>query len=161
MAASFLRRLMKPFLISLMLLALAGASGFPADTQEETDPSSRRFKDSRPVPDKAAQSITDVPIENGPIKQQLMSLPIHAEKTGAAIRIHPPSIDITLLGPASEPKAPDELKNAAFAYIQANGLAAGIYVRPARIILPEGYVLIDARPELFVVEIAEAEETAP
>lgn len=162
MPAFLVRHLMKPFLISLMLLALTNTSGVSADAEEATDPSSRLFNGNRPVPDKPEQSkITDVSIENGPSKQQLTNLPVHAEKTGAAIRIHPPTIDITLLGPPAEPKEADEVKNAAFAYIQTNGLAAGIYVRPARIILPDGYVLTDAKPELFVVEITEEEQTPP
>jgi len=162
MPKHFVSRLMKTFLVNLMLLVLIYSLGLPAAAEEAVDPSNSRVEENGPIPgdpDKAV--ITDAPIKNGAAKQEITHLPIHAEKSGTVIRVHPPAIDVTLLGPPPEPKAGNALKKAVFAYIRVKGLAPGVYVRPTRMILPDGYVLIDAAPELFVVEITETKDTPP
>jgi len=162
MPESLVSRLMKPFLVSLMLFSLIHSFGLPAAAEEAADLSNSLAEGETTAHAKPGNSvITDAPIENGDIKKHLKNLPIQIEKPGASIRVHPQSISITVLGPPPEPKEGDLLGKAAFAYIETEGLATGVYVRPARIILPNGYVLIDAVPELFVLEITAAEDTTP
>ena len=151
MPKSLVSRLMKPFLISLMLIALIHSPGLSVKAEE-----------AAPVNGKPDTSvITDTPIKNGDTQKHLTNMPIHVEKPGATVRVHPQSIAITVLGPRPEPKADEAIRQATFVYIDAAGLASGVYIRPARIILPDGYVLIDAAPELFVLEITAAKDAAP
>ena len=159
MPKSLVSRLMKPFLISLMLIALVHCLGLSVKAEEAAQPTAEETAPVNGKPDTSL--ITDTPIKNGNTQKHLKNMAIHVEKPGANVRVHPPSIAITVLGPPPEPKADEALRQAAFVYIDAEGLAPGIYVRPARIILPDGYVLIDAAPELFVLEITAAKDAAP
>lgn len=162
MPKSLVIRLMKPFLISLMLIALIHSLGLSVKAEEAGEPSSAEETETAPVHGKPdTPVITDAPIKKGNTQKHLKNMPIHVEKPGATVRVHPPSIAITVLGRRPQPKADEAIRKTAFVYIDAEGLAPGVYVRPARIILPDGYVLIDAAPELFVLEITAAKDAAP
>lgn len=141
-------RLLSPFFGLLILLAALIAATPQSSAEEAIAPSKPK---TRQTPSNGA--ITDTTIKTEMTKQRVTNLKIQAERPGAAIRIHPQTIDITVLGPLSDPGEANDLKKNIFAYIDLSQSAPGVYARPARIILPEGYVLIDATPEIFVVEI--------
>ena len=147
-------RLLSPFLGLLILLATLIAATPQSSAEEAIAPSKPR---PRQTPSSAA--ITDTTIKTEMTKQRVTNLKIQAERPGAAIRIHPQTIDIIVLGPLSDPSEANDFKKSVFAYIDLNQSAPGVCARPARIVLPEGYVLIDAIPEIFVVEIKPTENT--
>lgn len=97
--------------------------------------------------------ITDTTIKNETMKREVKNLNIQAKNAPENIRIHPRTINLTVLGPPSDPTEDESLRNDIFVYIDMEKLTPGIYVRPARIILPEEYIMIDATPEIFVIEI--------
>jgi hypothetical protein len=97
------------------------------------------------------------PVTRHPIK----AVPIQALPRADKIRINPAAIDLTLLGPPSgETHDLTDLRGEILAYIDVESLDPGMYVKPARIRLPSGYVLIQADPEVFVVEVFSDGNTA-
>ena len=86
-------------------------------------------------------------------KHQFKDLPIKLHSTSVKARLHPRAVTITILGPALEPAKKAALKKKIIAYIDLTKVSPGVYVRPAKIRLPPGYVLLDAKPEIFVVEV--------
>ncbi len=151
--------LIKPFLIGLILFPLLHPMGFEqrnggvvfAESLEK-NPS----VDSHETPPKKESEesiITDMSITNGTTKRLVKDKKIQAKNAPDNIRIYPPTIDIIVLGPPFDLAQNKGLQNDISAYINTEGLTPGIYVRPARIILPEEYVMVDANPEIFVIEI--------
>lgn len=141
----------------ILILITGLLAGIPQSSAEET------IAPSNPKDQQAPSngSIKDTTIKTEMTKQRVTDLKIQAERPGSAIRIHPETIDVTVLGPLSDPNAANDLKKNIFVYIALTESAPGIYARPARIILPEGYVLIDATPEVFLVESNPIETPTP
>ena len=86
-------------------------------------------------------------------KHRFANLPITLRGKSEKARLHPRSLSITILGPAVDPAEKAALKKKIIAYIDLARIRPGVYVKPAKIRLPPGYVLLDAKPEIFVVEV--------
>jgi len=147
----------KLFLIYLTLFLLfpLGCPLLRADTANplSTLPPSFRHPaapDTQPPPD---NMFTEMAIDKKISKHVMKNIEIHASSQTVPTRIHPQTITITILGPPFEPVDPASFKKKIAAYVNVEHLTAGVYVKPARIKLPEGYVLVDARPEIFLLEI--------
>ncbi|MFO7838786.1 MAG: hypothetical protein R6X08_04725 [Desulfosalsimonadaceae bacterium] len=79
---------------------------------------------------------------------------MHIKNKSDAAKIHPGTISITILGPdAAEVGTDDTLRKRISVYVDAAKAPEGISVKPARIRLPDGYVLIKADPELFLLDL--------
>ncbi len=92
-------------------------------------------------------------LDQGISKQRFKNLEIQIYNNSRKTLVHPRTIAITILGPPFDPGRAAALENEIAAYINVAGFSPGFYVRPAKVLLPKGYVLVDANPELFVVEI--------
>lgn len=90
-------------------------------------------------------------------KHVVEDMELNPANEAVPVRIHPRTITITVLGPSAD----EALRNQITAYIDNTHLRAGVYVRPAKIRLPGGYVLVDARPEIFVLEIKPEKKPNP
>ena len=86
-------------------------------------------------------------------KHRFTDIPIKLRGQSAKVRLHPRTITITILGPAFDPAKKAALEKKIEAYIELASVSTGVSVKPAKIRLPRGYVLLDAKPEIFVVEI--------
>ena len=156
----FVSRILNPFLVLSLLAGLYGGIPRPS-TAESVDPVQNTQimptinTSSNKIP--KDQTITDTTIKTEMSKQRVRDLKIQVPTNGANIRIHPQTIDIIVLGPTFDMDQDNELKKNIHAYIRLNQSKPGLYARPARIILPEGYVMIDATPQVFIVEIKPAE----
>lgn len=96
--------------------------------------------------------------ENKEIRKHVVAdIELNAANEAVPVQIHPRTITITILGPSAD----GQLRKRITAYVDNTQLSAGVYVRPAKIRLPEGYVLVDARPEIFVLEINPEKKSNP
>ena len=149
--------LLKPSLIVLTLFLLLPLSCplLRADTVNplSTLPPSLRHPatpNTEPHPD---NMFTEMAIDKKISKHVMKDIEIHASSQSLPTRIHPQTITITILGPPFESVDAASFKKKIAAYVNVEHLSAGVYVKPARIKLPEGYVLVEARPEIFLLEI--------
>jgi len=133
-------RLIKPLFLSLMLFALLHPIGREACAEVFPE------KSEGPI-------ITDTTIKNGTTKRLIKNIDVQIKNATENVRIHPRTIDITIIGPPLDPTTEGGLKNDIVVYIDIKRRTSGICVKPARVVLPGEYVMIEATPEIFIVEI--------
>jgi len=102
----------------------------------------------------AAGAIRKGAFSRGVDLKRIQELKVHIKNQTGAVEIHPRRIALTVLGPDGEAEGADALRERISVYVDAAQASAGISVKPARIRLPDGYVLIKADPQLFLLEIS-------
>ena len=160
----FVSRILSLFWILIILAGLYGAVPRPS-TAESIDPAQNApnlpLVNPQPNEIQKKQTITDTTIKTEMSKQRVRDLKIQVPTNGPSICLHPQTIDLTVLGPTFDPSQNNNLKKNISAYIRVNKTKPGLYARPARIILPQGYVLVEATPQVFIVEIKSTKNTTP
>lgn len=102
----------------------------------------------------AAGALQKGALSRGVDRKRIQEMKVHIKNQTGAAKIHPRSIALTVLGPDGEAEGADALRDRISVYVDAAQASAGISVKPARIRLPDGYVLITADPQLFLLEIS-------
>jgi len=95
---------------------------------------------------------TEIRIREKITTRKFKDLPVEARHAGHPFSITPSSISINVKGPllALEKLQTEE---GIRIYVDLKGLQPGVYVRRANIALPLNITLVDAKPEIFTVEI--------
>ena len=108
-------------------------------------------------PAKPEQFMAEVTVKEKTVVKQIDNIVIQGRGGSKPYQISPPTIEMTVKGPS---RAVNNLKaNPDFdVYVDLEGLAPGVYVRRAVIILPINTTLIKATPELFTVHIGSPNE---
>jgi YbbR domain-containing protein len=105
------------------------------------------------VVDAASKLVTvDIVIEDQIETRVLEGLPIEGSHTAYTYRITPPTLDLTLRGPA---RVLDRLRSEKDikVYVDLKGLQPGIHLERATISLPGTATVVTVKPERFTVEL--------
>jgi hypothetical protein len=151
--------LMLALTVHLLSPAAAGGSDRPSEKDLSTSQSPAPGFDFFPP---AGGFLNELPYQPEVSRHTVEAVNIQAHHAQFETRVHPETIKLTILGSAAQPAVPEmELRERITAYIAVDRLKPGVYVKPAKIRLPDGFALIDASPEIFVVEIAPGENGGP
>ena len=87
--------------------------------------------------------------------EKSFDVPVEGSHTPYSYLITPPNIHIRIQGPVKTVEELARSQEKLQVYTDLNGLTPGVYVRKVVINLPVNVVLLDAKPEVFTVKIAE------